>query len=47
MDPSQAVRDEIADLSRGDLEIMREATVRLAGMEGFSGHSHAVEVRLE
>ncbi len=34
-------------LNRGDLEMLREATVRLAGMEGLSGHAHAVEVRLE
>jgi len=37
----------VLSLNRGDLEMLREATVRLAGMEGLSGHAHAVEVRLE
>ncbi len=40
-------RTSVLSLSRGDLEMLREATVRLAGMEGLSGHAHAVEVRLE
>ncbi len=40
-------RTSVLSLSRGDLELLREATVRLAGMEGLSGHAHAVEVRLE
>lgn len=34
-------------LGRADLEMLREATVRLAQMEGLSAHAHAVEVRLE
>ena len=40
-------RTSVLSLDRGDLEMLREATVRLAGMEGLSGHAHAVEVRLE
>ena len=40
-------RTSMLSLNRGDLEMLREATVRLAGMEGLSGHAHAVEVRLE
>lgn len=40
-------RTSVLSLDRGDLESLREATVRLAGMEGLSGHAHAVEVRLE
>jgi histidinol dehydrogenase len=37
----------VLTLDRGDLELLREATVRLAQMEGLSAHAHAVEVRLE
>jgi histidinol dehydrogenase len=37
----------VLTLDRGDLEMLREATVRLAQMEGLSAHAHAVEVRLE
>jgi histidinol dehydrogenase len=37
----------VLSLNRGDLEILREACVRLAAMEGLSAHAHAVEVRLE
>lgn len=40
-------RMSVLSLNRGDLEMLREATVRLATMEGLSGHAHAVEVRLE
>ena len=40
-------RMSILSLNRGDLEMLRDATVRLAAMEGLSGHAHAVEVRLE
>ena len=40
-------RMSVLSLNRGDLEMLREATVRLAVMEGLSGHAHAVEVRLE
>lgn len=40
-------RTSVLSLDRADLEALREATVRLAGMEGLSGHAHAVEVRLE
>src|SRR5206468_990132 len=40
-------RTSVLTLNRGDLELLREATVRLAGMEGLSAHAHAVEVRLE
>jgi histidinol dehydrogenase len=40
-------RMSVLSLNRGDLEMLREATVRLAAMEGLSAHAHAVEVRLE
>jgi len=40
-------RTSVLTLNRTDLEMLREATVRLAAMEGLSGHAHAVEVRLE
>jgi histidinol dehydrogenase len=37
----------VLSLDRADLEALHEATVRLARMEGFGAHAHAVEVRLE
>jgi histidinol dehydrogenase len=37
----------VLSLDRADLEALHEATVRLAQMEGFGAHAHAVEVRLE
>lgn len=37
----------VLTLDRADLEVLLEATVRLAQMEGLSAHAHAVEVRLE
>ena len=40
-------RTSVLSLNRGDLEMLSEACVRLAGMEGLSAHAHAVEVRLE
>ena len=40
-------RTSVLSLNRGDLEMLREATVRLASMEGLTAHAHAVEVRLE
>src|SRR5216683_3790128 len=40
-------RSSVLSLSRGDLEMLRDASVRLAAMEGLSAHAHAVEVRLE
>ena len=40
-------RTSVLSLNRGDLEMLREACVRLAAMEGLSAHAHAVEVRLE
>jgi len=40
-------RTSVLSLNRGDLEMLRDATVRLAALEGLSGHAHAVEVRLE
>ena len=40
-------RTSILSLNRGDLEMLRDACVRLAEMEGLSAHAHAVEVRLE
>ncbi len=40
-------RTSVLSLNRGDLEMLREACVRLASMEGLGAHAHAVEVRLE
>lgn len=40
-------RTSVLSLNRGDLELLREASVRLAQMEGLGAHAHAVEVRLE
>jgi histidinol dehydrogenase len=40
-------RTSVLSLNRGDLEMLRDACVRLAEMEGLSAHAHAVEVRLE
>ena len=40
-------RTSVLSLNRGDLESLRDASVRLAEMEGLSAHAHAIEVRLE
>jgi histidinol dehydrogenase len=40
-------RTSVLSLNRGDLEMLRDACVRLATMEGLGAHAHAVEVRLE
>jgi len=40
-------RTSVASLNRGDLEMLREACVTLANLEGLTAHAHAVEVRLE
>jgi histidinol dehydrogenase len=40
-------RTSVLSLNRGDVETLRDATVRLAALEGLSAHAHAVEVRLE
>jgi histidinol dehydrogenase len=40
-------RTSVLSLDRSDLEMLRDACVRLAAMEGLSAHAHAVEVRLE
>jgi len=40
-------RTSVLSLNRGDVEMLRDAVVRLAAMEGLSAHAHAVEVRLE
>jgi histidinol dehydrogenase len=40
-------RTSVLSLNRGDLEMLKEATVRLAQLEGLTAHAHAVEVRLE
>ena len=40
-------RTSVLSMNRGDLEMLRDACVRLAAMEGLSAHAHAVEVRLE
>jgi histidinol dehydrogenase len=40
-------RTSVLSLNRGDLEMLREACVRLANMEGLGAHAHAIEVRLE
>ena len=40
-------RTSVLSLGRGELESLRDATIRLAKLEGLSAHAHAVEVRLE
>jgi histidinol dehydrogenase len=40
-------RTSVLSLNLGDLEMLRDACVRLAEMEGLGAHAHAVEVRLE
>ncbi|HXD80450.1 MAG TPA: histidinol dehydrogenase [Candidatus Acidoferrum sp.] len=40
-------RTSVLSLDRGDLEMLRDACVRLADLEGLGAHAHAVEVRLE
>ncbi len=40
-------RTSVLSLSRGDVETLHDATVRLAHLEGLGAHAHAVEVRLE
>lgn len=40
-------RTSVLSLDGDDLQTLRDAAVRLAGMEGLSAHAHAVEVRLE
>ncbi len=40
-------RMSVMSLNRGDLEMMRDACVRLAELEGLGAHAHAVEVRFE
>ena len=40
-------RTSVLSLNRGDLESLRDASVRLAEMEGLGAHAHAIEVRLE
>jgi histidinol dehydrogenase len=40
-------RTSVLSLDRDDLEMLRDACVRLAELEGLGAHAHAVEVRLE
>ncbi len=40
-------RTSVASLNRGDLDLLREACVALARLEGLTAHAHAVEVRFE
>jgi histidinol dehydrogenase len=40
-------RTSVLNLEREDVEVLRDASVRLATMEGLGGHAHAIEVRLE
>ena len=40
-------RTSVLSLDRRDLETLREATIRLARLEGLGAHAHAVEVRFE
>jgi histidinol dehydrogenase len=40
-------RSSVLSLNRGDLEMLRDAVVRLAALEGLTAHAHAVEVRRE
>ena len=39
-------RHSVASLTRNDLEMLREACVAMADMEGLSAHAHAIEVRV-
>src|SRR5437870_6272647 len=40
-------RTSVLSLNREDLKALRDATARLAELEGLGAHAHAVEVRLE
>jgi histidinol dehydrogenase len=40
-------RTSVLRLGRDDVAELRDATVRLAALEGLGAHAHAVEVRLE
>ncbi len=40
-------RTSVLRLGRDDVKALRDATVRLAHLEGLDAHAHAVEVRLE
>jgi histidinol dehydrogenase len=40
-------RSSVLSLDRSDLEMLHDASVRLAEMEGLGAHAHAIEVRLE
>ena len=40
-------RTSVLSLNRDDLEALRDASVRLAEMEGLGAHAHAIQVRLE
>jgi histidinol dehydrogenase len=40
-------RTSVLRLERDDVKALRDATVRLAHLEGLDAHAHAVEVRLE
>ncbi|GAC1657845.1 MAG: histidinol dehydrogenase [Candidatus Dormibacteraceae bacterium] len=40
-------RTSVVSLNQGDLEMLRDACVALANLEGLTAHAHAVEVRLE
>src|SRR5438105_4652243 len=40
-------RTSVLSLNRNDTETLRDASVRLAEMEGLGAHAHAIEVRLE
>jgi len=40
-------RSSVLTLDRSDLEMLRDASVRLAEMEGLGAHTHAIEIRLE
>ena len=40
-------RTSVLNLGRDDLRKLRDATVRLAALEGLGAHAHAVDVRLE
>jgi histidinol dehydrogenase len=40
-------RSSVLSLDRSDLEMLRDASLRLAEMEGLGAHAHAIEVRLE
>ena len=40
-------RTSVASMTRGDLQMLGDAAITLAGMEGLTAHAHAIEVRVQ